>query len=486
MGASGHTITAVRRVGAGDRLRRGVPESEVEAVAGSAEAMGADMTNGWEQWEGRTVDEKFVLEKFLGGSDGSAVFRAHGAMVREDAAIKFVAVYRTDAENQLRRWMTASEFSHPNLIRLSAQGRCVIEGREFVYAVEEFADENLGQIVPERALTAEEVRGMLKPVLAAVEYVHAKGLVHGHIRPSNIFAIGDQVKLSSDSLLQPGEVPRTNSTFDAPELMALGASPASDMWSLGMTVVDVMTQHTPGWDAARMSPPVIGEEVPEPFRTIARRCLEMDPEARCGIPEIREKLDPSAVQQMTALRELVTNGAVAPVEKWPSKWPYWLAAVAAIAIVALLLLWRHPAGTTSPAAQPTTTQNAPVETPPEPSSRPSPLGEKAPEREYAAPQSSASKNEVVERVSPEVAASARRTIQGKIKVRVHVDVDADGNVTAASLKESGPSKYFARAAEEAAKRWKFIPAQDKRQVETWTLLFVFTRAGTEMSAAKAR
>jgi len=69
-----------------------------------------------------------------------------------------------------------------------------------------------------------------------------------------------------------------------------------------------------------------------------------------------------------------------------------------------------------------------------------------------------------------------------------VNVDSGGNVTSATLKDAGPSQYFARAAEEAAKRWQFAAVQDGGQDEarSWTLLFVFTRGGTEMSAARAK
>ena len=63
------------------------------------------------------------------------------------------------------------------------------------------------------------------------------------------------------------------------------------------------------------------------------------------------------------------------------------------------------------------------------------------------------------RVMPQVSPSARRTIQGKIKVRVKVEVDAAGNVTEAQFESAGPSKYFSRRALEAARDWKFAPAQ---------------------------
>jgi TonB family protein len=454
-----------------------------------AAAMGADMTEGWKDWEGRTVDGKFRLESYLGGSDASGVFRTE--VEGAPAAIRLVAADAAEGEKQLQRWKEASEI-HSHLIWILQWGRARVAGREVVYVVEEFAEENLGQVVPERALTADETRGMLKPILAGLEYLHGKGFVHGGVRPSHIFAVGDQVKISSDALLRPGEIPRNDGLLDAPELASSGGSAATDVWSLGMTLVEVMTQLVPMWDAARMTPPLVSEDVPEPFRTIAQRCLEIDPAKRWGIREIRERLEPMAVRQMTTAREIMARSEIAPPQR-SSRRPLWAGIAAVVAIVAFLLLRPHSTEQNrqqAPAATPTATQSAPVETAPEQqSSRPSPLGAKAPESEdEVRSQVPAPSGDIVERATPDVSSSARRTIQGHIKVRVKVNVDPDGNVTGASLKEAGPSKYFARVAEEAAKRWKFVPLQDKGQDEarSWTLLFVFSRGGTEMSAARAK
>ena len=173
-----------------------------------------------------------------------------------------------DAEAQLRRWRETIELSHPNLLPLLNTGRAIVDGAEVVYAVEELAEENLAQIVPERALTADEARAMLPPVLAALEFLHARRLVHGRIRPSNIMATGDQIKLSSDSLRPTGEIPPTVNAYDAPEVLADGVSPASDMWSLGITLVEVLTQRKLVLDTARLAiaEPGLDKNIPEPFR----------------------------------------------------------------------------------------------------------------------------------------------------------------------------------------------------------------------------
>ena len=68
--------------------------------------------------------------------------------------------------------------------------------------------------------------------------------------------------------------------------------------------------------------------------------------------------------------------------------------------------------------------------------------------------SSDNQNGIVQQVMPQVSPSARRTIQGTIKVRVRVDVDAAGNVAKAKLESAGPSKYFSRVAVEATAVFK--------------------------------
>src|SRR5271163_3067238 len=128
------------------------------------------MTNSLKEWQGRTIDGKFVLGTYLGGSEGSAVFRTRvgrelagggplgnndaeaEAASKTDAAIKLVVADGAEGESPLRRWEEAIKLDHPNLIRILAVGRAAVDGREVVYAVEEFAEENLAQILPERAL----------------------------------------------------------------------------------------------------------------------------------------------------------------------------------------------------------------------------------------------------------------------------------------------------------------------------------------------
>ncbi len=103
----------------------------------------------------------------------------------------------------------------------------------------EYAEEDLADILPQRALTPEETRDMLGPVLDALEYLHGKGFVHGDLKPANILATGDHLKLSSDAISRVGESQggsRRVDAYDPPEAISGMLTPAADVWSLGHDV----------------------------------------------------------------------------------------------------------------------------------------------------------------------------------------------------------------------------------------------------------
>lgn len=434
------------------------------------------MSETWKQWEGRTVDGKFPLQNYLGGSDDSAVFLTlmqDPAGGSEQAAIKLIPAGGDDAEKQLLRWQAARDLNHPNLIRIFEAGRCQLDSADLLYVVEEYAEENVSQILPERALTPEEVRALLPPVLRALQFVHDKGFLHGHIQPSNILAIGDQVKLSSDALSVPGKRTRrvgVTSAYDPPEAATGAVSTAADVWQLGMTLVEVLTQRVPVWDVARSSAPQIPAAVPEPFRQIAEHCLQVDEEKRWTIAEISDRLSPARAESARPRPVPTQMPAIAGQRKESAKWPYWLGLAALVAIVFFWVARPKPSGPPTEVQSTQAPQSA------------------AAERSRSATNATNAENQngVVRRVMPQVSPSARSTIQGRIKVRVKVEVDAAGNVADAKLESAGPSKYFSRLALEAAQGWKFSPAKAGEQggAREWKLQFTFSRNGTEASAAR--
>ena len=253
------------------------------------------MVRDWKQWEGRVVNNTFPLRQYLGGSEHSVVFLTERrGREPQKVAIKLIAVDPANTAIQLARWEFAAKLSHPHLLRLFETGSCQLDSVVLLYVVMEYAEENLAQILPQRSLTPEEVRDMMAPALDLLAYLHGHSLVHGRLKPSNILAAHDQLKLSSDSLVRAGEpIPSDAkaSLYDAPEIANGTLLPASDIWSLGMTLMEALTQRVPACEG--MAEPV-PETIPAPFMGIAHCCLRRDPQRRCTVADIAGRLRSSS------------------------------------------------------------------------------------------------------------------------------------------------------------------------------------------------
>jgi TonB family protein len=446
-------------------------------------------TEAWKTWEGRTVDGKFPLRRWLGGSDHSAVFLTDLGGSQK-AVIKLIAA-SLNSDRQLSRWAVAAKLSHPHLIRLFEMGRCRFDGTPLLYLVMEYAEEDLSQIIPQRPLTPAEVGDMLPPVLDTLSYLHSKGLVHSRVRPSNILAVSDQLKLSTDGISARGESdekPSSLTIYDAPELASGEIFPAIDVWSLGVTLVAVLTQNLPALRAKEQTEqkdPVVPDTIPEPFRSIARESLHRHVKQRCTIADIKAWRRPQ--QPSPTLVAAPASQTKSSSFRWRIAVPVALALVIAVIIVGQKLLAPHGV---LPVAQPVTQSEPPV---------PSAVGAVSPPAARSAQSagnptntsavpSSTSQGDVIRQVIPDVPHSASNTITGRIKVKVRVEVDPSGKVTNATLTTPGPSKYFANLALKASQHWEFSPPQSNGQPtpSTWTLLFEFSRTSTKAFPSRDR
>ena len=432
------------------------------------------MTEAWKQWEGHVVNGELHLGQYLGGGEDSAVFLAgHAEREARKSVIKLLVVPPEESELQLCQWRLAAKLYHPHLIRLFQMGHCQLGDMGLLYVVMEYAEENLAQIVSSRPLTPAETRDMLEPVLDALGYIHGQGFVHGHIKPANIMGVEDQLKISSDGLYQMGEsrvAVVKPSVYDAPEMARGIISPAIDVWSLGMTLVEALTQHLPFWERSEQTDPDLPKTLPTPFLELARHCLRRDPQRRCTVADIAAPIrrtlpglkggTPSSPQAVFAKRRYVV--------------PLVALGVVIVAMLAGPRLFHsrreverapttvieQPGVQSEPARKPVTAEVGKAEARP-----PKPTVARVP-------------GKVVHQVVPDVPRKARDTIRGKVRVSVRVRVDPSGNVAGAKLDSPGPSRYFAQLSVKAARRWKFRPDEvDGRSVPSeWILRFEFEKA----------
>ncbi|MGA8142717.1 MAG: TonB family protein [Candidatus Acidiferrales bacterium] len=508
------------------------------------------MTDAWKQQEGQLVDGRFRLIQYLGGTDHSAVFLTEFGDKRQRFAIKLIGADPADADTQLARLRRAAKLSHPHLARIFQCGRAQVGNASVLYLVTEYAEEDLAQILPDRALRPDEVREMLPQILDALQYLHSQGFVHARLKPSNILAVEEQLKLSIDGVCAPGERGSPGekpSPYDPPELAPTGPSPTGDVWSLGMTIVEVLTQRLPVWEWTGHADPPAPRTLPAPFLEITRNCLRRDPAMRCTIREILENLDPPVASRIAPSSTKIVSDlpSATPVRPKPvampqaewtpssnalphkSKSRYAVQAVAFVlalaAVIAIPRFFRHapksldsdpvsaaaPAGDNSksePAAEPVATTKAPPLTAPKPAPKaneprtavkkpvlPAPVATAAPittppksAGHANSPAPAAVRGQVVHQALPDVSQKARNTIHGKVRVSVRVTVDPSGKVAEASFEAPGPSKYFADAALRAAKNWTFAPAKanGNNVASQWLLRFEFDNSATSTFSAE--
>jgi TonB family protein len=477
------------------------------------------MTEAWKRWEEQTIDGEFCLREYVGGSDHSGVFlteRSGADALR--AAIKIIPADPQSAKVQLSRWEQAAKISHPHLLRLYESGRYRLGDTEILYVVMEYAGEDLSQILPQRALTVAETREMLKLAVEALADLHGAGLVHGHLKPANIMVADEQVKLSSDGVCRIGE--RSDSggragAYDPPEGSSSGSSPAGDVWSLGMTLVESLTQRLPVWERFQETEPTLPETLPKEFHELVRHCLKRDPQRRWGLGEIAKWLQPGPAPAQKTVQKAAPKGAViaprtagADGAKWRHAMPtiaFTLAAVVLLGIIAFLNRRPEAGPASRAAAEPEKVATKPAASRETPAPKPEAgdsggsvaasadaavaLASARTNPKLAAPAKSGGgdivRGEVTQQVMPEVSEKARGTIAGRIRVGVKVHVDPSGSVTAAELESAGPSAFFAALAARAARQWKFSPAtlNGENVPSDWILRFEFTRAGTTVRPA---
>jgi hypothetical protein len=198
----------------------------------------------------------YRLVDFLGAGGMGEVYRAVHARLDRVVAIK--ALPRGDHSPEfLRRFENEARLHatlhHPNIATLfdffEYDGRACI--------VMEYVDgRSLADLLRERGpLPVREAVPILRDVVSAIVYVHAKGIVHRDIKPENIrISSAGFVKVldfgiakaeHAPGLTQAGNVVGTPQYLSPEQLLTGRASPQSDIWALGIVFYEMMTGRVP-------------------------------------------------------------------------------------------------------------------------------------------------------------------------------------------------------------------------------------------------
>lgn len=129
----------------------------------------------------------------------------------------------------------------------------------------------------------------------ALAHLHATGLVHLDVNPSNI-VLGSRAFLVDFSLARSLEraaslvLPIGTRGYMAPEVRTPGppgrVGPAADVWSLGVTLYEALAGRPPGGNGDLALP----SAVPSPLAELVVRCLNRNPAARPSAQAIAGEL----------------------------------------------------------------------------------------------------------------------------------------------------------------------------------------------------
>lgn len=217
----------------------------------------------WNEYEGRIVADHFPLIKLLEPEGRSAFFSTKNGS-DAPAVIRLIEAHFDEPEI-LARWNAVSKIDQPNLIKLGKFGQTTLDETALLYAVMEPSDATLADILKERPLSTKETMQVATSLVPAIEALHTHGLVHEHIEPGNVLAVGEAVKLRSDCIRE------------APEGADANEFKARDVHDLAVVLLQALTQQR------KLQP---GITLPAPFHEIVANGIS----GAWGLPQISAAL----------------------------------------------------------------------------------------------------------------------------------------------------------------------------------------------------
>ncbi len=205
---------------------------------------------------------RFIRELGRGGLGSVWLAVQETAEFRRNVAVKLVR-RGMDTEDILRRFALERQLlaalEHPNIVRLYDAGTTA-DGRPY-FAMEYVEGLPIDRYADERQLGIDKRLELFVQVCRAVQYAHTKLVIHRDLKPSNIIVARDgTVKLLDfgiaklvDSALSPVQLDPTSAEtrvltpeYASPEqIRGQTLSTASDVYSLGVILFELLTGHRP-------------------------------------------------------------------------------------------------------------------------------------------------------------------------------------------------------------------------------------------------
>lgn len=244
----------------------------------------------------------YEIVKKIGHGGAMGLYKAYQPDLDRYVTIRVYPRHEVDWSQFQRQAEAVTKLHHPHLISIIDVGQ---EGDQ-VYLVTEYVEGfSLQDTLKAQPLSMDQAMGVVEQLAGALDYAHRQGVVHGQVKPANIFLKdGQQVLLTDLGLTQitQTQVGVTKSgamgtpAYLSPEQARGEATDTrADVYALGVILYEMLTGHTP-------------HEAESPLATLVKRVNEPPLSPRSLNPHV-----PVRVEQVI-LKALAIN----PVDRYAS------------------------------------------------------------------------------------------------------------------------------------------------------------------------
>ncbi|WZH36552.1 MAG: serine/threonine-protein kinase [Microbacterium enclense] len=254
---------------------------------------------------GDTLGGRYLLSERVGAGGMGRVFRARDTVLGRDVAIKLFHTDRVDELEPGRRLSEArvlAALDHPSLVTLYDAR---LDGEDHVYLVMEYVDgPSLQRRIEAGPLQPAFVAALLADLADGLAAVHATGVVHRDVKPSNVLLrptrqsphgyeavladFGVAHLVDATRLTTPGTVIGTAAYLAPEQVRGEPPQPASDIYALGLLTIEALTRlHPYGGGTlqetvlARLSrPPAIPGSLGYEWKALLTAMTALEPSAR--------------------------------------------------------------------------------------------------------------------------------------------------------------------------------------------------------------
>ncbi len=252
---------------------------------------------------GKIVGRRFRVEDVIGRGGMAIVYRAFDLRTHQTVALKVLREeYEDDPEYRERFKREAAvnrKLNHPNVVNSIDSGA---SGGVSYIALEYVDGETLKDVIAERGkMDQEEAVHCALCILSALSHAHQRGVIHRDVKSQNVMITRNgQVKIGdfgiagladTKTLTTDGNVMGSVHYFSPEQAKGMRATNASDLYSVGVILYEMLTGHVPfeGETAVSVAmmhlmetPKPVEEEanVSRAVELIVKKALEKEPRDR--------------------------------------------------------------------------------------------------------------------------------------------------------------------------------------------------------------